>query len=334
MTDLNQDYNENNRPPSLIIPFAKPSGVTSFTSMWQVKHAIGTKKVGHTGTLDSFADGLLVLLTGQLTRLASRITDSEKEYLAWIEFGKQTDTLCPDGKVICTAPLPRRALFPDILRQWCGTIQQIPPAYSAVHIDGMRASDRMRLGQTVAMPTRTVHILEIETQAVITDKNDCIKKTCLRIRCSKGTYIRSLARDIGKAAGSCASLYALRRTKVGIFHLKHAAGYKRLPDFFTLPDTKPPILPRMPARTILDAGLTLTPHFAKNIGLYPIALNPIRKHDFACGKPIHQTWFTDNLPRDTSCAVFSDDTCIGLIDTKNNRYKYTAVFTQRNNNCK
>ena len=248
--------------PQCIIPFAKPSGITSFTSLWQVKHALGTKKVGHTGTLDGFADGLLVLLSGKLTKLVPYITDFDKTYRVLFYFGKETDTLDPEGAVIAEKPLPVYADFVAAIKQLTGTIEQVPPVYSAVKQNGERLSDRIRRGEAVTVPPRTVTVYSIgieevfyapevdtgaekseadvalstaqkvsaaeESEASVAQK---VLGAVLCVRCSKGTYIRSLVRDIAHRCGSAAFVYALRRTAVGPFTLEQAAGYAALPPF-------------------------------------------------------------------------------------------------------
>ena len=245
--------------PQFIIPFAKLSGITSFTSLWQVKHALDTKKVGHTGTLDSFADGLLVLLSGKLTKLVPYITDFDKTYRVLFYFGKETDTLDPEGTIIAEKPLPVYADFIAAIRQLTGTIEQVPPVYSAVKQAGERLSDKIRRGEAVTVPPRTVTIYSIDIEEIFyapkADMADSenpwpntgaehleadaaalstaqeVRGAVLCVRCSKGTYIRSLVRDIAHRCGSAAFVYALRRTAVGPFTLEQAAGYAALPPF-------------------------------------------------------------------------------------------------------
>lgn len=277
--------------PQFIIPFAKPSGITSFTSLWQVKHLLGTKKVGHTGTLDSFADGLLVLLSGKLTKLVPYITDFDKTYRVLFYFGKETDTLDPEGTVIAEKPLPVYADFVAAIRELTGTVEQVPPVYSAVKQAGERLSDRIRRGEAITAPPRTVTIYSIDIEEIFyppqtgmnvensgadtgaahfetdtgtedfgtgtsvensgTDMSAVHPETdahamhqgenaaervlgaVLRVCCSKGTYIRSLVRDIARQCNSAAYVYALRRTAVGPFTLEQAAGFSALPPFGT-----------------------------------------------------------------------------------------------------
>lgn len=222
--------------PSGIILFAKQPGKTSFSSLFTVKHALNTTKVGHTGTLDSFAQGLMVVLSGSLTRLVPYITAFDKTYEAVIELGTETDTLDPTGNVIKTAPLPAAASLTATISKFRGELDQKPPVYSAIHIDGKRASDVAIKGGTVDIPSRkiTVYSSEIielrsENGSVIPEdgyssSHEPVKYAHIRFHVSKGTYIRSLARDIAASCSSAGHLAGLLRTQVGNFTLKDAAG--------------------------------------------------------------------------------------------------------------
>jgi len=189
----------------------KNSGLTSFDALYQVKRALHTGKVGHTGTLDKFAEGLLVLLIGKYTSLVPIFSELDKVYIGTLHFGKETDTLDPEGTIVHTAPVPTEDRVHAVLPSFLGTQMQIPPAYSAIHINGQRASERMRAGQAVEMKGREVTINKLEVLHY--EK----PRLTVRVHCSKGTYIRALARDIGRAAGSCAYLEALHRVAVGPF---------------------------------------------------------------------------------------------------------------------
>lgn len=229
---------------SFVIPFAKLSGITSFAALGQIKRILGTKKVGHTGTLDRFADGLLVVLTGQLTRLVPYITACDKTYRVLFYFGKETDTLDPDGTVIAEKPLPIYRDFLAAVQQLTGIIEQVPPTYSAVKQDGRRLSDKARRGETVAAPPRLVTIYSntvekvfyaqgsgAHTEAHLSDAERKVLGAILSVRCSKGTYIRSLVRDIAHRCASAAYVHALRRMAVGPFTLEKAAGFALLKPF-------------------------------------------------------------------------------------------------------
>ena len=215
-----------------IMPFTKTPGLTSFSSLWSIKHALNTDKVGHTGTLDSFAEGLLVVLTGSLTHLVPHITEFTKTYQAVVCFGKETDTLDPTGNFIKDAVAPDCESLKDILPSFKGALLQVPPVYSAIHVNGKRASNATRGGQEVKLESRQIFIYDLSLKDFreATDDDPC-SYALLEITCSKGTYIRALARDIAKSLGSCAYLCALRRTQVGPFKLEDAACFSSLKPF-------------------------------------------------------------------------------------------------------
>lgn len=199
-----------------ILLLDKPAGPSSARVLGPVKRALATKKIGHTGTLDPFASGLLVLMVNGATRLASRFSALDKEYDAVVRFGEQTDTLDPEGTVVERAPLPAADSLFAVLTRFRGEIEQRPPAYSAIHVEGERAYERARRGETVVIPSRSVCIHELSMEYLQEDRYR------MYVRCSSGTYIRSLARDIAHAAGSVASLETLRRISVGPFSVTDA----------------------------------------------------------------------------------------------------------------
>ena len=202
--------------PSGLILLHKQPGITSFDSLRDIKRALGTGKAGHTGTLDKFAEGLLLVLTGRALKLSQWFTHCDKQYEGTICFGTETDTLDPEGAVIANAPLPSRETVEQALSQFRGKIEQAPPAYSAIHIDGERASALARRGDAPEMRKRPVEIYRLE---LLSWEPPHAK---IFVHCSGGTYIRSLARDIAFAAGSCAHLTALLRTQVAGFRLEDA----------------------------------------------------------------------------------------------------------------
>lgn len=216
-----------------VLLYAKKAGPTSFSSLWSIKHALGTDRVGHTGTLDSFAEGLLVVLAGHLTHLVPHVTGFTKTYRAVINFGTETDTLDPGGKIIRNATPTDRESLEKILPQFTGALLQVPPVYSAVHVDGKRASDAIRRGEDVKLESRQVFVYENKLIDFLPAESTDGKSAyaLLEIKCSKGTYIRALARDIAQALGTCAHLSALRRTQVGPFSLSDAACFGELDDF-------------------------------------------------------------------------------------------------------
>ena len=195
----------------------KKPGFTSFDSLAEVKKTFATRKVGHTGTLDKFASGLLLALVGKGVKLVPLFADCVKEYTATVFFGAETGTLDPEGEVVATGDVPSQMEVEAVLDGFRGEILQSPPAYSAVHINGRRAHELAREGRAPEMKKRPVTIHELE----LLSWNPPFAE--MRFCVSAGTYIRSLARDIALAAGSRAHLSALRRTRIGPFRLEDAA---------------------------------------------------------------------------------------------------------------
>jgi tRNA pseudouridine55 synthase len=201
----------------------KSSDITSFQALSPIKKAFYPLKIGHTGTLDKFATGLLVVLVGQAVRLNRYFSNTTKRYEGVIRFGIETDTLDPHGTVVAEALPPERAALEAALPQFHGSLVQSPPQYSAIHIKGKRASDLARAGLQIEMPKRTVTIQSLD---LVSYEPPFAR---IKVICSAGTYIRSLARDIAAAAGSCAHLSALSRTHVASFSCADADSAKLIP---------------------------------------------------------------------------------------------------------
>ena len=196
-----------------LILFNKPSGITSFDALREIKRSLGTGKVGHTGTLDKFASGLLIVLAESALRMSKWFIGCDKKYKGRIRFGIETDTLDPEGAVTAQAPLPAREDVEKILIQFTGGIMQSPPSYSAIHINGKRASELARSGEPHEMKERPVTVYKLDLVSWQPPFADIF------VHCSSGTYIRSLARDIALAAGSRGHLDALLRTDIADFSL-------------------------------------------------------------------------------------------------------------------
>ncbi len=197
---------------------AKPAGPTSHDVVDIVRRALGEQRVGHLGTLDPFAKGLLVLVVGRATRLAAYAADWPKSYEGVIRLGVTTETDDPTGAIVATAPWTHitPAELAAVIGSFRGGYAQRPPAYSAVKIEGERAYTRARRGETVEPASRPVEISELEiVEATVPDLE-------FRATVSGGTYLRSLARDIGAKLGCGAHLAALRRTAVGPLRLADA----------------------------------------------------------------------------------------------------------------
>lgn len=326
-----------------IILFAKQPGVTSFSSLFTIKHALNTNKVGHTGTLDSFAQGLLVVLSGKFTRLASHITAFDKEYEAVIAFGSETDTLDPTGEVIKTTSLPTYEALQSAIDKYSGLFMQRPPDYSAIHVQGNRLSDLARKGKEINVPLRSVCVYKTEIMELVCENNTKVVASQSRIRyarikflVSKGTYIRALARDIGETAGSCAYLLGLLRTSVGQFKLSDAVGYNFLSEFTIKnvldslvdvpnPEKKKEIESLMQEK-VLSNLKPLTQDLAKQCGFSPITLKSDFEFDFYHGKKILPNFFINFDPQNSKYAVFTEDNLFsGVITLKKNNILYEYV---------
>jgi tRNA pseudouridine55 synthase len=202
--------------PGGLLLLNKNPGLTSFEALYAVKRAFAGSKIGHTGTLDKFAEGLLPVLVGRAVKLAPWFSHGDKQYRGKIRFGVETDTLDPEGRVVGESGFPSREAVEEALPLFRGEILQAPPLYSAVHLEGRRASERARAGETPEMKKRPVTIYELN---MISWEPPFAE---IAVHCSSGTYIRSLARDLAAAAGSRAYLAALTRTHVAGFDLSRA----------------------------------------------------------------------------------------------------------------
>ena len=199
--------------------------MTSHDVVQHVRRIYGERSIGHLGTLDPFATGLLVLLIGRATRLATFLETEPKVYEARIKFGAETDTDDSTGTAVRTALPPDKREVRLAMKKLTGAISQVPPAYSAKSVDGTRAYDAARRGEPLdlAAVEVTVHSWDL-----LGDQSD--DSVSAVITCSGGTYIRALARDLGRLTSSAAHLESLRRTRIGVFDLRDAATLDALAD--------------------------------------------------------------------------------------------------------
>src|SRR5215212_1679502 len=206
----------------------KPAGMTSHDVVAQIRRAARQKRVGHAGTLDPAATGVLVVALGNATRLIEYVQDStSKRYLAIVQLGTTTTTDDAEGTVLTTAAVPplNRAAIEQALEPFRGEIMQVPPMYSALHHQGRRLHELAREGIVVERTARPVTIEQLE----LLDWSTPL--LTVNIMCSKGTYIRSLAHDLGESLGCGAYLQALRRTAVGTFLIEDAVPLHRLTEW-------------------------------------------------------------------------------------------------------
>ena len=230
----------------------KPLGLGSTQAVGAVKRNLreagrGKVKVGHGGTLDPLATGVLPIALGEATKLCGRMLDASKEYAFTVAFGAETDTLDLEGKVVAESPVrPTSAGLEAVLARFTGLIEQVPPAYSALMIDGQRAYDRARAGEAVEIKSRAVTVFSLQLQASDADSATLVAHV------SKGTYIRSLARDIAHALGTVGHVTMLHRLRAGPFGLDSAISLDKLNDVGKGAPLENVILP-------LEAGLVDIP---------------------------------------------------------------------------
>jgi tRNA pseudouridine55 synthase len=201
----------------------KPVGLSSNRALQEAKKLLGAKKAGHAGTLDPLASGLLVLLFGEATKFAGFMLDADKEYVATVKLGVRTSTGDAEGAVLEARPVDvTQDAVRSVLGRFRGVIEQVPPMHSALKRQGVPLYKLARKGESVARAPRRVEVHELELLAYAPPVLE------LRVRCSKGTYIRALAEDIGAALGTLGHLAALRRTASGRFNVAQAMSIDAL----------------------------------------------------------------------------------------------------------
>ena len=241
--------------PEGLLLVDKPAGWTSHDVVAKVRRLAGQRRTGHTGTLDPAATGLLVLCLGRATRLVEYMAGHGKAYSGVIKLGERTNTDDAEGEVLERRGVPQidRARLDELETAFSGEIQQVPPAYSAIKVSGQPAHRAARKGVALELRARRVTIHELRLDAVAADE------LTIEAACSAGTYIRSLARDIGEALGCGAHLASLRRTRVGAFGVE---------DGWTIEELEA-VLPRHIDEVLLAADEALT---GMNAALLPAAI--------------------------------------------------------------
>ena len=214
-----------------IFAIDKPYRISSFGALAHVRYVLsrtlGYKvKIGHAGTLDPLATGVLILCTGKATKRIEEFQGQTKEYIATLQLGATTASYDMEHEVNATFPTAHitRALIDEKLQQFSGDIAQVPPTFSAVKVNGDRAYELRRAGEEVKLSPKQIHIDEIE----VTDFDAGKMLLSIRVVCGKGTYIRALARDLGRALDSGAYLTSLRRTRVGEFTIEKCLDYEHI----------------------------------------------------------------------------------------------------------
>ncbi len=282
---------QNPSTQSGILNLDKPKGITSFDLIRQLRRITGIKKIGHAGTLDPMATGVMIIAIGEGTKLIEYLMKSDKRYLATITFGAISDTYDAEGKIENTpniTPIEEQKIRSTIAANFQGKIDQIPPKYSALKINGTRACDLVRQGKEVEIKSRTVTIHEI---TIIEFQWPNLK---LDIHCSSGTYIRSIAHDLGQLLSCGAYLSGLERTEITNFHLQDS---HQLTETTSLNDIQSWLLPLSTATTKLaQINITETEYQKLSFGQFI--------------KNTHQIT--------TEAATFLDKTLVGIVEPVDN----------------
>ncbi|WP_250445097.1 tRNA pseudouridine(55) synthase TruB [Actinotalea sp. C106] len=255
------------RAPAGIVVVDKPEGWTSHDVVARVRRLAGTRKVGHAGTLDPMATGVLVLGVESATRLLTFVVGADKDYSATIRLGVVTTTDDAQGEVLERAgaaiPLPDLA---DHVARLTGAIDQVPSAVSAIKVDGRRAYARVRAGETVELAARpvTVHRLQVQDVRPGVAEDTPVVDVDVDVTCSSGTYVRAIARDLGAALGTGGHLTALRRTRVGGYGIDQARTLDELAEELSLLPLAEAARATLPSRS-LDAELARELSFGRRI---------------------------------------------------------------------
>jgi len=229
----------------------KARGPTSHDVVAKVRRALSTRAVGHAGTLDPMATGVLVIVIGEATKLVPYLSASDKEYEATIALGIETDTLDADGRETSRAEVPSgwRAMLDDALAEERTRIMQLPPVYSAIHADGARSHARARRGELVELAERPVRVVDLAPIGVRDREID------VRLTVSKGYYVRALARDLASRLGTVGHLTALRRVRSGVFSLESAIDVTTLTEATPRVSIAEAAARVLPIATLTDAGV-------------------------------------------------------------------------------
>lgn len=224
---MEQNNSEINNAISGVIVVDKPVGLTSHEVVQIIRRGTGIRRAGHTGTLDPRASGVLVILVGPAVRLSEYVSASDKRYQAIVRLGTTTDTYDAEGTVTASAEVNvTEEKFNEVLQTFVGEIEQVPPPYSAVKVQGQKAYELAREGEEVELAPRMIHVYSLELLEWAPPE------AVIDVYCSSGTYVRSLANDLGTKLGCGATLTGLRRTKSGRFTLRDAVPMRKLRDSF------------------------------------------------------------------------------------------------------
>lgn len=302
---------------SRLLAIDKPRGLSSHDVVNRVRRILGERRVGHAGTLDPDASGVLVVGVGPATRLLGMLTLDDKRYLARIAFGSETDTDDAEGAVVRTADVPARlheeAVARVVVESLAGSFEQIPPAYSAISVNGKRAYDRARSGEAVALPARPVTIYEAHLRCV--EAGEPLVWDC-DFHVSKGTYIRSVARDLGRSMGTAAHLCGLQRTASGPIGIDQCLTLEELEQ----------LGPARVSERALDpvAALELARH---ELNDYELAAAAVGKH-FTCRRVVDAGGLERPAREGERICLISGSRLMGVWEVHGGRVSSVANFTE------
>ncbi|MCK6441528.1 tRNA pseudouridine(55) synthase TruB [Elstera cyanobacteriorum] len=288
----------------------KPLGVTSAAVVGKAKRLLNAEKVGHGGTLDPLASGILPLAFGEATKTVSLVMDGRKSYRFTLRWGIARSTEDAEGEITATSEVrPDHAAIDAVLPRFLGTILQQPPAYSALKIDGQRAYDLARAGEAVELAARPVEIFDLRLREM-PDADHAV----FEVDCGKGTYVRSLGRDIAFALGTVGHLAALRRTKVGVFSEADAI----LLDSAGESDHSPPLSDRLlPILTVLDDIPALA---------IPVASAQRLRHGQALPLPASDWGVLADCSPETVLVAIAEGTPVALCHREGENLRPSRVF--------
>ena len=271
----------------------KPKNISSHGVVGKLRRHLNTKAIGHTGTLDPMATGLLVILVGECTKLSNYIMAQDKVYDAEVTFGIATNSDDAEGEITETVPMPslKKNELERALEKFIGPQKQRPPVFSAISVNGERLYKKARRGEIVEVPERDIEIMKISILDVSSER--CV----LRIHCSKGTYIRSIARDLGIALGGVAHLSALRRIRSGQFEVSEAVTLKTS------------------AEEMRDK---MSVYRKESLGLPLLQLDKMSARDLSHGKTLGLSRF-EHLPEQMPALAYYGDEIWAIVDQKDDQ---------------
>lgn len=303
-----------------IINIYKEQGFTSHDVVAKLRGILKMKRIGHTGTLDPAAEGVLPVCLGTATRLCDMLTDKVKAYRAVMVFGVATDTEDMTGQVIKELPVTcKETELYSTLVEFVGTYEQIPPMYSAIKVEGKKLYELAREGKVIERQGRPVTIHSIDVERIVCDENGFVKEAEIIVTCGKGTYIRSLCRDIGEKLGTCACMKSLVRIKSGQFEL---AGSLKLSEVEALRDEG----------NLSDHIVTVEQVFAS---CGKIKTKEETDKLLKNGNKIPKTSLSEvtpggqketEFPANWYCAYTSDESFLGVYEKKNTDYVPVKMF--------